>query len=159
MAIFGTIQTLVKQCNDTKLNNALQYLLDTDLSGIFENVKENNPLKIEIDGSNIFAIFQSYETKPIEDANMEGHRKYIDIQYIHSGTEQILVAPSTRIIKNDEYNEQDDIYFPKTADYSPIRLNAGMGCILHPEDIHAPCISIDAPTKIQKIVIKVAVNA
>lgn len=156
MAIFGTIKTLIKQCDKLKFYKALQYLQATNLNEIFAQVEEGRPIEVEIDGRSIFAIFQCYETKDIEEAKIEGHKKYIDIQYIHSGTEQILVSPLSRIIKDAEYDKEKDVYFPKAADYSNIRLNAGMGCILYPEDLHAPCISLDAPSKVEKIVIKVA---
>ncbi len=158
MAIFGTIKTLIKQCDKLKFYKALQYLQSTNLNEIFLQVKEGHPIEIEIDGRSVYAIFQCYETKAIEEAKIEGHKKFIDIQYIHSGTEQILVSPSSRMIKDADYNEKKDVYFPKAADYSSIRLNSGMGCILYPEDLHAPGIRVDAPAKIEKIVIKVAIE-
>jgi len=154
MAITGTLATLSKQSSDY-FRKALKYLNDTDLEEMFKKVSIDKPLEVEIDGKNIFAIFQTYETKPLSEASMEGHKKYIDIQYIHKGVEQILVTPTTRITKEANYDDKKDVYFPKVVDYSNFRLTAGMGCILYPEDLHAPCISIDAPTKVEKIVIKV----
>lgn len=158
MAISGTVKTLIKQCDKLKFYKALQYLQSTNLNEVFQMVSDGNPHVVEIDQKNIFAIFQTYETKEIEEAKIEGHKKYIDIQYIHSGIEQILVSPSSRMIKDAPYDTDNDLYFPKVADYSNIRLSAGMGCILYPEDLHAPCISIDAPSRVEKIVIKVAVD-
>ncbi len=158
MAIIGTLSTLSNQCNSNPIKAAISYLLNTNLDSVFEKVEKDKPLEVEIDGRKIFAIFQTYETKPLADANMEGHKKYIDIQYIHKGMEQILVTPSNRIIKDAPYDTEKDLYFPKVADYSNLRLTAGTGCILYPEDLHAPCVSIDAPTSVEKIVIKVAVE-
>lgn len=158
MAILGTIATLARQCSSDSIHTALNYLNETNLSSIFEQVKKDAPIEIEIDGRNVYAIFQTYETKAISEAKMEGHKKYIDIQYLHKGTEQILVSPSNRVVKEAPYDETKDLYFPKVADYSSFRLTAGTGCILYPEDLHAPCISIDAPAKVEKIVIKVAVD-
>lgn len=158
MAIIGTLSTIKDQANNTLFQKAINYLSTTDLDSIFEKVSTNKTVEIEIDGRDSFAIFQTYETKPIAEANMEGHKKYIDIQYIHSGVEQILVAPYSRIIKEGKYDKDKDLHFSKVADYSSFRMNAGMACILYPEDLHAPCISIDAPTKVEKIVIKVAIK-
>ncbi len=158
MALLGSISTLAKQCNNDSIRTALRYLKETDLDSIFKTVKKDAPVEVELDGRTVFAIFQTYETKAVSEAKMEGHKKYIDIQYIHKGMEQILVSPSNRIVKEAPYNETNDLYFPKVADYSSFRLNAGAGCILYPEDLHAPCISIDAPTTVEKIVIKVAVD-
>lgn len=158
MAISGTVKTLIKQCDKLKFYKALQYLQATNLNEMFKLVSDDKPHVVEIDQKSIFAIFQSYETKELELAKMEGHKKYIDIQYIHSGIEQILVSPLSRIIKDAPYDEEKDLFFPKVADYSNIRLSSGMGCILYPEDLHAPCISVDAPSRVEKIVIKVAVD-
>ncbi|HEY2574566.1 MAG TPA: YhcH/YjgK/YiaL family protein, partial [Verrucomicrobiaceae bacterium] len=47
----------------------------------------------EIDGDQVFALVQSYATKPVEEALFEAHRKYIDVQFLFSGRETILWAP------------------------------------------------------------------
>ncbi len=158
MAILGTLDMLLTQTHTTLLKQSIDYLLNTDLNEVFTQVSPDHPLEIEINGRSVYAIFNKYETKDIVNAKMEGHRKYIDIQYIHSGVEQILVAPISKMVKEVEYDQERDLHFPRTTDYSSFRLTAGMGCILYPEDLHAPCISIDTPTKVEKIVIKVAVD-
>ena len=158
MAIWGTLDMLSSQGNNKLFQQSIEYLQNTNLDEVFAQIKPDHPVEIEIDGKNAYAIFQCYESKDISQAKMEGHRQYIDIQYIHSGVEQILIAPTTRIVKEAEYDEERDLHFPKVADYSSLRLSAGMGCILYPEDLHAPCISIDAPSKVEKIVIKVAIS-
>ncbi|MBK3517043.1 YhcH/YjgK/YiaL family protein [Carboxylicivirga marina] len=157
MAIIGTLATLNKQSSE-HFRKALNYLENTDLDALFNKVAIDKPLEVEIDGRSVFAIFQTYETKGIEEANMEGHRKYIDLQYIHKGIEQILVSPTSRMVKEGPYSEDKDLHFSKVADYSSFRLSNGMGCILFPEDLHAPCINIDAPSKVEKIVIKIAID-
>lgn len=67
------------------LAKALDYLTGTEL----ETVEAG---RVEIDGERVFALFQSYETKP-ENDRPEAHRKYIDIQYLIEGEELIGVAP------------------------------------------------------------------
>ena len=157
MAIFGTIESLVDQSEKLRFHKALEFLQNEDLDAIFKQVKPGKNIEVDLNGRDVFAIFQTYETKPLEEAKMEGHKRYIDVQYIHKGTEQILVTPTDRMVKNAEYSEETDVYFPQVADYSSIRLSSGLACILYPEDLHAPCISVDAPSIIQKIVIKVAI--
>ncbi|MCT4645050.1 MAG: YhcH/YjgK/YiaL family protein [Carboxylicivirga sp.] len=158
MAHIGTLKTLTEQCNDSKFTKAFDYLANTNLDEIFKSLKDGENTVVKIDGDKVFAIFQTYETKDLSLAKMEGHKKYIDIQYIHNGIEQILYSPIHRIVKEDDYDKERDLHFPKVADYSSFRLTAGMGCILYPEDLHAPCISVDAPSIVEKIVIKVAVE-
>jgi len=158
MAIIGTIETLFERADQPLFEKALKFLQNSDIDKIFRDVTIGNPIEVEIDGKDVFAIFQTYETKPLKEAKMEGHKKYIDIQYLHNEAEQILVTPKERMIKDDEYDESRDVYFPKVADFSTFRMNAGYGCILYPDDLHAPCIRIDAPDRVEKIVIKVAVH-
>nr|WP_319397874.1 YhcH/YjgK/YiaL family protein [uncultured Carboxylicivirga sp.] len=158
MAITGTLPTLFKEADPELFESALSYLESTDLDEIFKNVKIGSPVEIQIEGRAVFAVFQTYETKPIEEALMEGHKQYIDIQYIHKGNEQILVTPKEKITKPNEYNDTKDVYFPEVEGYSCIRLSEGQGCILYPDDIHAPGVRIETPTQVQKIVVKVAIQ-
>jgi YhcH/YjgK/YiaL family protein len=46
----------------------------------------------EIESKSIFAIIQEYNTKEIKDCVLEGHVKYIDIQYIIQGVELMGVT-------------------------------------------------------------------
>jgi YhcH/YjgK/YiaL family protein len=44
--------------------------------------------RIPIDGNTVYGMLQSYETKiPGETVPFEGHRKYIDLQYMIEGKE------------------------------------------------------------------------
>ena len=43
--------------------------------------------KYEIDGKNVFASVQEYDTKPENEKRFELHKDYIDVQYIVSGEE------------------------------------------------------------------------
>ena len=158
MAIFGTLNMLSTQANSTLFKQALHFLRHTELNDIFAQVTPGHAVEMEISGRAVYAVFQTYVTKDLIEAKTEGHRRYIDIQYLHSGAEQILVTPVSQMVKDAEYDEERDLYFPKTVDYSSFKLTAGTACILYPDDLHAPCIRIDAPTKVEKIVIKVAVE-
>ena len=45
--------------------------------------------RIDIDGNNVYALMQSYETVAAGEPVFEGHRKYLDVQYIAAGEEVI----------------------------------------------------------------------
>ena len=114
----------------------------------------------DIDGDHCFALVQTYESKPIEKAKFEVHRKYIDIQFIHSGRETILWAPlDTMKEETMAYSDEKDAALWKlTADTTPLHVCAGHFAILWPEDAHAPCIEWDKPEQVFKVVVKVAVE-
>ncbi len=114
----------------------------------------------DIDGDHCFALVQTYESKSIEKAKFEAHRKYIDIQFIHSGRETILWAPlDTMKEETMAYSDEKDAALWKlTADTTPLHVSAGHFAILWPQDAHAPCIEWDKPEQVFKVVIKVAVE-
>ncbi len=158
MALIGTVDTLLKQSDLSKFEVALNYLKNTDLDEVFTNSSPGHNFTVELDGKNLFAIFQTYVGKSAESAKMEGHQRYIDIQYIHSGKELILMSPLHEITTNSLYAEERDIYFPETNNFSTLLLTKGMAAILYPDDLHAPGIAAeDDGQLIQKIVFKVKI--
>lgn len=114
----------------------------------------------DISGDDVFAIVQTYTTKPMEKALFEAHRKYIDVQFLYSGRETILWAPLTAM--KDEtmaYDaEKDAALWKLVPDVTPLHLSAGHFAILYPEDAHAPCVEWDVPGEVFKVVVKVAVD-
>jgi YhcH/YjgK/YiaL family protein len=143
-----------------KLENADIY------SGISENLKKgfdflkNTDLsKIEIgryemDGKNVFALVSEYDTKKPEDCRLEAHQIYADIQYIVSGKEAIGFATLNGQIVTAEYNPEKDIAF-FSGETIPLVLNAGMFAVFFPQDTHRPCMQVDGPEKVKKVVMKV----
>jgi len=158
MAIFGSLGVLQEQVSDSYLFEGISFLMNTDLGEIFKRVSPDNKEVVEIDGKNVYAIFQEYDTKLPEAVKMEGHEKYIDIQFIYEGNEQIDICGLNEITESDEYNDEKDIYFPEVSSYSSMVLNAGYGAILFPEDIHGPARCIGTPGRVKKVVIKVSVE-
>lgn len=114
----------------------------------------------DLDGDHCFALVQTYETKPVEKAKFEAHRKYIDIQFIYSGRETILWAPlATMKEETMAYSDEKDAALWKlTPDTTPLHVSAGHFAILWPQDAHAPCIEWEKPEQVFKVVIKVAVE-
>ena len=113
----------------------------------------------EIDGDNVFALVQKYTTKPAENGQFEVHRKYIDVQFVHSGKETILWAPLESLKDvNMAYDEkQDAALFKLVPTSTPLRLGAGQFTILYPEDGHVPCCEWNGPSEVSKVVVKVKV--
>lgn len=116
--------------------------------------------KIPIDGECVFGMLQAYDTKIRTDTVLfEGHRKYIDVQYIIEGRETIFVTPTAGLIPTTPYDEVKDIWFCQSdrQDSIAVSLKAGQLVVLFPEDAHAPTYCFGAPTRVRKIVVKVAV--
>lgn len=113
----------------------------------------------EIDGDRVFALVQRYSTKPVEGALFEAHRKYIDVQYVHSGREMILWAPLAAMKEETmAYDGAKDAALWKVVrDVTPLRLGPGHFAVFFPQDAHAPCLECEKPEEVFKVVVKVAV--
>ena len=114
-------------------------------------VKEN----AEIDGKDVFASVQEYDTKPALEKKFEIHRDYIDIQYIVSGEEIMGSESIDKLTPLGDY-KPDAQFFALNEDYDKIKLEANDFAIFFPSEPHAPGIAVnDIPSKVKKIVVKV----
>lgn len=112
----------------------------------------------EIDGDSAYALVQQYETRPVEGAQLEAHRRYIDIQYIARGSEAIYWAPLDDLTVTMPHDAVKDVaLFAASANMIPVPIRAGQCVILFPEDAHAPCCTWGEPAEVLKVVVKVAV--
>lgn len=60
----------------------------------------------------IYITISEYRTKEPEDALYEAHKKYIDVQYLISGSEYIGILRDTALLKEMQpYDEEKDIAF------------------------------------------------
>ena len=144
-----------------KLENASIYydLSDYLKKGFLwlESVDLNNLSdgRYEIDGDNVFASIQTYETK--EDAKYESHKKYIDIQYMIDGTERVGVTNLSNCTTCIEYdNERDLEFYDINVEEEFVELSKGYFVVLYPHDAHKPSISLDEKSIVRKVVVKVA---
>jgi len=103
------------------------------------------------------AIVAEAAPKTRESALLEGHRAFIDIQYILVGEESIGYVPRVRCTEKSNDAATDFQELQGAAEY--LTLRPGCFAIYFPEDAHQPGIGTDAHTGlIRKIVIKVPVE-
>jgi len=132
-----------------RINKAFDYLKKTDFS-------KTELGKYEIDGDNIFALVNEYNTKNENEGKLEAHKKYIDVQFVAKGSELMGYAPLGNQKVIDEYNEQNDITF-YSGEKSFTQVDEGMFAIFFPTDVHLPGIKVDKKSYVKKVVIKVKV--
>jgi biofilm protein TabA len=151
--IAGKLKHVEEQTQGTpNLKKAFQFLKNTSLGQLPEG-------RVEIDGTQVYALVQYYETLPLESAKIEAHQKYIDLQYIQEGEEVIGWVPLERLGEQTAYNEAKDVFYGKVpADMlTRVQLSAGELAVLYPADAHAPKIAVNGPSPVKKIVVKVAI--
>jgi YhcH/YjgK/YiaL family protein len=138
--------------NKERWDKAFTYLKSSDLSKL--EVK-----RIDIDGSNLYALVSEYLTKNEEDAKFEAHQKYIDIQYVISGVEQMNVAPQS--MKKDiltPYDPAKDIEYMTVNQSNSYKATPERFFIFFPSDIHRPSVKIGENSQTRKIVLKVKID-
>lgn len=116
--------------------------------------------RIEIAGSQVFALRSSYHTRRMtQSIEVEGHRQYLDLQYIVEGEELIGWVPESALLQKSPYDFEKDVWFGNLPanDLSWIRLSRGMGMLLYPSDGHAPQYAQYEPSLVHKIVVKIAI--
>ncbi|MGF7141307.1 YhcH/YjgK/YiaL family protein [Roseimarinus sediminis] len=131
-----------------KFKKAFQYIIETDFSKI-------EPGKYEIDGSNLFALVQEFETKNEEACKLEAHLEYIDIQYVYIGTEMMghcLLYEQNPI--NEGYKNDVAFFNDHTVN---MKVSEGEFIIFYPHDLHKPCIKYIENSTVKKIVVKVKI--
>ena len=147
---------------DTIENCNMYYGLHENFKKAFDFIKkaESENLsagKYEIDGKSVYAIVQEYDSKNPDDFKFEGHTKYIDIQYIWSGIEEIEVVNIKKATGGEGYIEEREVEFYKGGENTArFILEKGEYGIFYPDDIHKPGLMHQGKsTPVKKILLKV----
>ena len=111
-----------------------------------------------IEGEDLFAMVQRYDTAPATEKRFESHLRYIDIQYIVSGRERMLHAPADSLVVDAPYNDEKDVAFYHDPDQSSSFLVLpGNFAIFFPADGHKPGCMAGGRDAVAKVVVKVRV--
>jgi biofilm protein TabA len=115
--------------------------------------------RYELDGDRVFALVRRYETGIQPRPRFEAHRRYIDVQYMASGKEDIGWAPLGLMDITESYDPGTDACFGLVPEdkWSPVTLCEGELAVIYPADAHAPGLAVSGPARVTKIVVKVAV--
>jgi YhcH/YjgK/YiaL family protein len=131
------------------LDLALAFLRRSDLATLPDG-------RHEIDGDRVYALLQSYDTRPPAPGKLETHRRYADVQVLLRGRELCgWAAWSDQLRVTAPYDAARDIMFCDGAcDF--VTLNPGLFALLLPQDAHLPCCQADGqPSAVRKAVIKI----
>jgi YhcH/YjgK/YiaL family protein len=133
-----------------RLAEGFRFLRETDLRAIA-------PGRVDVVGSDVFALIQDYDTKPVEQGFFESHRRHVDIQYVVRGVERIGWSPIDGLRVTDPFDDAKDlIKYAGSGDWLTVR--EGMFAVFFPADGHMPSIQTDGgPSPVRKVVVKVAV--
>ena len=149
--IFDNIQNSARYYSlGDRIKKAFEFIKETD----FNNYKAG---KYPESGDGMFFLVNEYITKEMLDCLMESHRKYIDLQYMLKGSEQIGHALLTKNTITREYDSENDYILYKPEKLSLFTLHESEFAIFFPNDLHMTSIIDEVPKAIKKIVVKVLI--
>ncbi len=118
------------------------------------DLKALAPGKHPVHGDEIFVIVETCAGRTRAEAQMECHRRYIDIQLVLDGTDEMGWKPLGECVEPvSEYDAARDIRFFTDAPASWIATPPESFCLFFPDDAHAPLVSNG---RIHKVVVKIA---
>jgi biofilm protein TabA len=132
-----------------RIRRAFDHLRRTDLAALALG-------RHDIDGDTLYVMLSQYETKPKPQGVWEAHRRYIDLQVVTQGSEQIGYNHVSRLAPGAYEADRD--FVPLAGDGDFLTLTAGGFMLLFPEDGHMPGIAAGAPSPVKKAVFKIAVE-
>ena len=73
----------------------------------------------------------------------EIHKKFVDVQFLLSGFEDLYIASKRNFSENPDYIEENDISFfkSKPKEDLQIHLKPGIFVVIYPNEAHMPCIA------------------
>ncbi|MEI6245161.1 MAG: YhcH/YjgK/YiaL family protein [Acidobacteriota bacterium] len=146
-----------------RLSHASLYrTLSARIAAAFDYVTSHDFTKMadgryDLEGDHMFALVQRYATKPISEGRWEAHRKYIDLQLVVSGTEQIGYVSLDQLAA-EPYDESRDLIWLSGEAGQWITVPSGHFMLLWPSDAHMPQIAAGAPADVLKVVVKIDVS-
>jgi YhcH/YjgK/YiaL family protein len=154
--IVDKIENYAKYANLPRaLYRAIEYIGSTDFSYV-----ENG--QYELDGKRMISIVNRSQTRTLDNAIWESHRKYIDVQFVAGGHERFGHVPlASAPPVQTPYNESKDVFFYEPG-LETFDAPAGTFMIFYPDDVHAPGLATGVPPKpaeVVKGVVKVAVES
>lgn len=117
------------------IDKALAYIKETGLERLPET-------KVELSGEDLICCGATEaKLRSRENAPLEAHKKYIDLQVIISGKDKfgLKAVKDCGAIKK-EYNEAKDTLFYEGGFNEEVTLEGGEMILIKPDTAHAPCI-------------------
>ena len=104
----------------------------------------------------LFASVREFETRPISEAELESHERYIDLHCCLAGGERISWAHTAELNRVREEQNRDNAYWQGHS--TSVTVRPGMFYILFPTDAHRTGTHHEFPKQCRKVIVKIPVK-
>lgn len=145
---------IIDKFENIRFYGSMLKYLENGLEAV-DALKSREPGRYEFEGG--YFMVQKGTTKPMEEGSFETHRKYIDVQIILEGSEEIAWKEITDLTPVAEYNPKKDVERLQGSYDHVIKITEGMFYAVFPHDGHKPVSHTETPQEYTKIVMKLPV--
>jgi YhcH/YjgK/YiaL family protein len=111
------------------------------------------PGRHAVEGDALYVVVASKDARPLPEAVLEAHRRYIDIHLVLAGTDHMAWrALSARAVRRQEYEAETDCELLDEQPALWLPVQAGEFAVFFPEDAHA---AMHGDGHIHKVIAKV----
>ncbi len=150
--VLDNIQNAARySCLGKGIADALHYIQNNDLTEVL-------PGKYSLDGDHLIMNVFEFQSSNMNECRLEGHRRYIDLQYWVKGSELMghEILDTQPVL--EAYNEQTDCAFYNClASFS--RVLPGFFVIYFPSDLHTAVSDPLSKLVVKKVVFKILVES
>ena len=110
-----------------------------------------------IEGDLMYANVDIVNTRAYEETKIEGHKDYMDVQFLVSGEEQMEILIRQTLPDVVEAYDDKDCYFYDPTQGGTVKIDVRPGdyCIFHPGELHRTLIAPHEVQQIRKVVVKI----
>lgn len=150
--IFSTFENLTTYKGLLKnLDVAIDYL---------QSLKEENFEigKFEVASDDVYCVVSEYNTRGLDEGKYETHERYLDIQCLLEGEENILVTERKNLTSTGYDAKTDKENYIDGSEEACVTIAPQKALILFPEDAHKACCMIgDERKPVRKLLVKVKI--
>ena len=135
------------------LDKALEYLNDE-----FMNTVGTEATHME--GNDLYATLNLFETQPDEKGFFEAHQKYLDIHAVLSGEERMDIAETSTLTPDETASKPENDFYAftdKAPAHQSIVLRHGDFLVAFPQDAHRVKGQVNGPSDVRKVVFKIRI--
>lgn len=133
------------------LDKALDYLNDEFLNTVGTE-------STHMEGQDLYATLNLFETLPDDALFFEAHRNYLDIHVPLSGEERMDIAYTPDLCPDDAVSKPENDFYAfsdKDPEHQSIVLRHGDFLVAFPSDAHRVKGQVSGPSDVRKVVFKI----